>query len=88
MERIPEEIVEKTWQEVAGFSPDRARKEIMKIGNSQPELLAFVTDSGVVLKHTTMKVYMGWWYTYHPKTPPTCSVTREKSISSFLLVFY
>ena len=45
MEIIPEAIVEKTWQEVAGFSPDRAEKEMMKIGNSQPELLAFVMES-------------------------------------------
>jgi len=45
MERIPERIVEKTWQEVAGFSPDRAKKEMMKIGNNQPELLPFVTGS-------------------------------------------
>jgi hypothetical protein len=45
MKPIPEAIVEKTWQEVAGFSPDRAKKEMMKIGNSQPELLAFVTES-------------------------------------------
>jgi hypothetical protein len=45
MEPIPEAIVEKTWQEVAGFSPDRAKKEMMKIGNSQPEPLAFVTES-------------------------------------------
>jgi hypothetical protein len=45
MELIPEEIVEKTWQEVAGFSPIRANKEIMKIGNDQPELLAFITAS-------------------------------------------
>jgi hypothetical protein len=45
MEPIPEEIVEKVWQEVAGFSPDRAKKELMKIDISQPELLAFVTES-------------------------------------------
>jgi hypothetical protein len=45
MEPIPEAIVEKTWQEVAGFSPDRAKKELMKIGSSQPDLLAFVTES-------------------------------------------
>jgi hypothetical protein len=45
METVPEEIVEKTWQEVAGFSPDRAKKEMMKIGNRQQELLAFVTGS-------------------------------------------
>jgi hypothetical protein len=42
---IPEAIVEKTWQEVAGISPDRAKKEMMRIGNSQPELLAFVGES-------------------------------------------
>ena len=45
MEPIPESIVEKTWQEVAGFSPDRAKKEMMKIANSEPELLAFVMES-------------------------------------------
>ena len=44
MELIPEEIVEKTWQEVAAFSPIRANKEMVKIGNNQPELLAFVTE--------------------------------------------
>jgi hypothetical protein len=45
MKPIPEAIVEKTWQEVAGFSPDRAKKEMMKISNTQPELLAFVMES-------------------------------------------
>jgi hypothetical protein len=45
MEPIPEAIVEKTWQEVAGFSPDRAKKEMIKIGNNQPDLLAFVMES-------------------------------------------
>jgi len=44
MEPIPEKIVEKTWQEVAGFSPLQAHKEMMKIGNNQPELLAFMTE--------------------------------------------
>jgi hypothetical protein len=42
---VPEEIVEKTWQEVAGFSPDRAKKEMTKIGNRQQELLTFVMES-------------------------------------------
>lgn len=45
MKPIPEAIVEKSWQEVAGFSPDRAKKEMTKIGNIQPELLAFVMES-------------------------------------------
>ena len=48
MEPIPEVIVDKTWQEVAGFSPDRAKKEMMKIGNSRPKLLAFINK--VVIK--------------------------------------
>lgn len=45
MEAIPEGIVEKTWQEVACFSPDRATKEMIKVGKSQPELLAFLMES-------------------------------------------
>ncbi|HUL38011.1 MAG TPA: hypothetical protein VLW47_10005, partial [Thermodesulfobacteriota bacterium] len=45
MEPIPEAIVEKTWQEVAGFASHRAKKELIKIGNSQPDLLAFVMES-------------------------------------------
>ena len=44
MKIIPEEIVEKTWREVSGFSPVRANTEMMKIGKNQPELLAFVTQ--------------------------------------------
>lgn len=44
MKIIPEEIVEKTWREVAGFSPVRANTEMMKIDKNQPELLAFVTE--------------------------------------------
>ena len=45
MKPIPEAIVEKTWQEFAGFTPDRAKKELVKIDNNQPELLAFVMES-------------------------------------------
>jgi hypothetical protein len=45
MKTIPEEIVEKTWQEVAGFSPDKAKREMTKIGNIQPDLLTFVMES-------------------------------------------
>jgi hypothetical protein len=45
MDPIPAAIVEKTWQEVAGFSPAGAKKEMIKLGSSQPELLAFVMES-------------------------------------------
>ena len=60
MKPIPEAIVEKTWQEVAGFSPDRAKKEMMKIGNSQPDLLAFVTESSHEMGQevTELAIYM------------------------------
>lgn len=44
MRPIPEEIVEKTWREVAFFSPERAEREMERIGLSQPELLAFVVE--------------------------------------------
>jgi len=42
LEPIPEAAVEKTWQEVAGFNSNRTKKEMIKIGNSQPELLALI----------------------------------------------
>ena len=42
MEPISEKFVEKTWQDVAGYSPDRASKEMQKMGKNQPDLLAFL----------------------------------------------
>jgi hypothetical protein len=45
MEPIPEAIVERTWQEFAGFSPSKAKKELMKIENAQSDLLNFVMES-------------------------------------------
>ena len=42
MEPISEKFVEKTWQEVAGFSTNRAIKEMQKMGKNQPDLLAFL----------------------------------------------
>jgi hypothetical protein len=42
MDILSEEYVEKTWQQVAGFTPDRANKEMVAMGKKQPELLAFL----------------------------------------------
>lgn len=42
MEPISEKFVEKTWQEVTGYSPNRASKEMQKMGKNQPDLLAFL----------------------------------------------
>jgi len=60
MKPIPEAIVEKTWQEVAGFNPDRAKKELMKVGNIQPDLLTFVTESTqeMVQEARELAIYM------------------------------
>lgn len=45
MELISEKVVEKTWKEAANISPQHANKEILKVGQSQPELLAFLMES-------------------------------------------
>jgi hypothetical protein len=42
MEPISEKFVEKTWQEVARYSPIQASKEMQEMGKNQPELLAFL----------------------------------------------
>jgi hypothetical protein len=44
-EPISEKIVEKTWREVAGFSPSQATREMEKMAESQPDLLAFLLAS-------------------------------------------
>jgi len=42
MDPLSEEFVEKTWQQVAEFTPDRANKEMLAMGKNQPDLLAFL----------------------------------------------
>ena len=42
MEVISEELVEETWNEVAGFSPSCGKIEIKKVGEKQPDLLSFM----------------------------------------------
>src|SRR4030066_1827701 len=42
MEPVSEKFVEKTWQEVARYSPIQATKEMQEMGKNQPELLAFL----------------------------------------------
>ena len=44
MDQIPEEMVEQTWREVSSFAPARGRKEMMKAGKNQPDLLAFMME--------------------------------------------
>ncbi len=57
---IPEEIVQKTWKEVAGFTPNKAHREMMRVGNHQPELLAFVMEvtEGMHQEVRELAVYM------------------------------
>jgi len=42
MEPLSEGFVEKTWQQIAKFTPDKANKEMIAMGKSQPDLLAFM----------------------------------------------
>jgi hypothetical protein len=42
METLSEGFVEKTWQQIANFTPDRANKEMIAMGKNQPDLLAFL----------------------------------------------
>jgi hypothetical protein len=42
MDTLSEGFVEKTWQQVAEFNPDRANKEMTAMGKNQPDLLAFL----------------------------------------------
>jgi hypothetical protein len=42
MEPLSEGFVEKTWQQIAKFTPDRVNKEMIAMGKSQPDLLAFL----------------------------------------------
>jgi len=44
MEPIPEELVEETWQEVAGFALDRGYTEMTRVSKHQPELVAFIME--------------------------------------------
>jgi dihydropteroate synthase len=44
MDILSEEFVEKTWQKVAEFTPERANKEMQAMGKNQPELLAPAGD--------------------------------------------
>jgi len=44
MEPISQELVDETWQEFAGFSRVRARKETIKVNKNQPNLLAFMME--------------------------------------------
>ena len=42
MDTLPEEFAEKTWQEIAVFTPERLTKEMHAMGKNQPDLLAFL----------------------------------------------
>ena len=44
MEPIPEELVEETWQEFAGFSRVGIQKETVKVNKNQPNLVAFMME--------------------------------------------
>lgn len=42
MDTLSEGFVEKTWQQIAEFTPERATKEMQAMSKHQPDLLAFL----------------------------------------------
>ncbi len=60
MQIIPEELVEEIWQEVSGFTPQRGGREMQKLGQEQPELLAFMLElsDDLDLEVKELAVYM------------------------------
>jgi hypothetical protein len=44
MDPLSEGFLEKTWQKVAEFTPNRANKEMIAMGKNQPDLLAFLME--------------------------------------------
>ena len=44
MELISEKLVQKAWQEGGGLNPDQANTEMLKLSESQPDLLAFMVE--------------------------------------------
>lgn len=43
MDPLSEQFVEKAWQQVADYTPGKAKKEMLAMGKNQPDLLAFLT---------------------------------------------
>lgn len=62
MEPIPEELVEETWQEVAGFTLDQAHKEMTRTSKNQPDLVAFIMEFTQELDQEVRELttYMGF----------------------------
>jgi len=44
MEIIPEDLVTETWQEISGFTAERAKTEMTRVSKIQPNLLAFMVE--------------------------------------------
>jgi hypothetical protein len=87
MEPVREEIVEKTCQEVAGFRPGRAKKEIMKIGNCQQDLLAFVMESaremGQEVRELAIYVFLVVYRMFHEAHGKIRKISSEEIIECY-----
>ncbi len=44
MEPLQEELVEETWQEVAGLTMEEGSEAMIKLAKNQPELMAFIVE--------------------------------------------
>jgi hypothetical protein len=60
---IPEEIVEKTWREVAQFTPAQIKKEISRLAREQGDLLVFVLESTVDMSRASHELAVYLFFT-------------------------
>jgi hypothetical protein len=86
-EPIPEKTVEKTWQEVAGFSPQQASKEMQKMGKNQPELLAFLMamteDMDAEVKELAIYIAFVVYRIFESSRGKTKKLTSAEIMSSY-----
>jgi hypothetical protein len=84
---ISETAVEKTWQEVGGFSPQRATKEMQKMGKNQPELLAFLMamteDMDAEVKELAIYLAFVVYRIFESSRSRTKKLTSGEIIASF-----
>jgi hypothetical protein len=78
--QITAEVVERVWEEVNRLSPDRGRKEIDRVAQSQPYLLPFVLamlhdcrppaqELGVYLSYLVLRIFEHGKGTRLPRIP-------------------
>lgn len=87
MSLISQKLAEETWQEVAGFTPDQARKEMLKLSRAQPDILAYVVEFTKELDQETSGLAIYLFFTVYRMFEKN-SPRRMRKISSTEVIAY